>query len=93
MNLARARIRCGVYGHMWPDEPMFEVRLTTGRKVWEINQSCIRPGCERSKKTRIIPHIMEVISVTYGGRLEKIGRMPRTEMRKEIYNAQGPYKP
>jgi hypothetical protein len=73
---------------MWPDEPMFEVRLQNDRKVWEINQACIRPGCERTRKTRLVRMTMELISITYGGRLESVGRLPRTEMRQEILDAQ-----
>ena len=56
------------------------------KEVWERTQNCIRPGCERTRKDRVQPNSFQLLSRTYGGRLERIGRMGREEMRKEIIN-------
>jgi hypothetical protein len=87
MEIARARIRCAESGHMWEDAFWYKRPATPSsglKEVWERTQACVRPGCERTRKDRVRPRTFALLSRTYGGRLEKIGRVTRETMRKEI---------
>lgn len=86
---SRARIRCAESGHMWDDAGWFvrPAAPKSGLKnVWERVQFCIRQGCERTRTDRVQPRTFQLLSRTYGGKLEKIGRVSREEMREEIIN-------
>jgi hypothetical protein len=89
--VASARARCAINGHMWPDEPYFIMRgknVWGLKEVWETNQSCARPGCERTRRIRCIPFTFQLLTTSYGGRLEKIGRVTREELRREVIEEQ-----
>lgn len=88
---ARVRIRCAESGHMWNDAGWFERPASPGsglKKVWERNQSCQREDCERTRRDRVQPRTFQLLSRSYGGKLEKIGRMSREEMREEMIKGQ-----
>lgn len=83
----RVRIRCAESGHMWEDAPWFQMvaEQRMGIKyIWQRRQNCERDGCERTRCDRVQPKTFQLLSRTYGGRIEKIGRMSRDEMRQEI---------
>lgn len=91
MNLARARIRCAESGHMWEDAGWFvkPASPNSGMKnVWERKQSCLRPGCERTRRDRVQPLTFQLLSRTYGGKIERLGRVTREELREELIGGQ-----
>lgn len=89
--VARARVRCGESGHMWEDAPWFvrPAAPSSGlKKVWERIQRCVRDGCNRTRTDRVQPKTFQLLSRKYGGKLEKIGRVTREELREEIIEEQ-----
>jgi transposase len=85
--IARARIRCAESGHQWEDAPWFQIAASEKRGIrfiWQRRQSCERDGCERTRVDTVMPKTFQLLTRTYGGRLERIGRISREDMRREI---------
>jgi len=80
---ASARIRCAESGHMWNDASFFLVHWMH-KPVLERVQKCERVGCNRTRTDRVSPSSLERVSRVYGGKIERLGRVTRQDMLKEI---------
>jgi hypothetical protein len=83
----RTRAVCAESGHQWEDAPWFQMVASQKsglRYIWQRMQRCERVDCERTRLDKVQPKTFQLLSRTYGGRLEKIGRVSREDLRKEI---------
>jgi hypothetical protein len=78
------RLLCAESGHWWSDTPFIVTtrqRVTFGERV----QLCMRQGCERQRITKISVRTGEQIgAIRYRGKIARIGRTYRADLRKEI---------
>jgi hypothetical protein len=76
---------------MWPDETYFiepGPNAWNMKEVWVCNQSCERDGCERTRRIKVAPRTFQRLTMSYGGKLEKIGRVPREQLQREVIKEQ-----
>lgn len=78
-----ARIRCGESGHQWADRSWFvEDGAAHGLKtVFVRRQECVRTGCERTRKDTAHPRTFELLSRSYGGKLDRMPGATRADLR------------
>lgn len=83
-----SRIKCAESGHWWSDTPFI---LTTRNRATfgERTQNCIRHGCLRERITKISVQTGEQIGgITYRGRLVRMGKTYKSELRSELIKRQ-----
>jgi hypothetical protein len=84
------RILCAERGHMWGDESYFQEKNWKGLKiVWVLRLRCERSGCERVRVDHVMPKTFKLVSRRYEGDYERIGRLPREDLRQELISRTG----
>jgi len=93
--VSTTRLVCAERGHMWPnikDAPYFQERADRRlgiKYVWVLRLACERPGCDRERIDKCMPHTLKLITRSYKGEYEKMGRVSRETLRKELVKREG----
>lgn len=97
MDARTVRLTCANLGHAWngspqpflgDSEPWFEEKDRNGGKVWVQRLTCQRDGCERTRTDKVQPRTFQLLNRTYGGKIERLGRLTREDLRKELIRRQ-----
>lgn len=89
------RYVCAERGHKWPDiEDATYFQEKADRRlgikyVWVLRMQCERPGCERGRIDKCMPKTFKLITRSYTGKYEKIGRVAKEELRRQIIERWG----
>lgn len=86
------RLLCAERGHAWEDASYFQEtadRRLGLKYVWVLRMKCERDDCDRVRIDRVMPKTFKLITRTYSGEYEKIGRVTREELRRELIDRAG----
>lgn len=88
------RLVCAERGHKWPDiddatyyQERADVRLGL-KHVWVLRMVCER-GCGRGRVDKVMPRTFELVTRSYTGAYEKIGRVAKPALRRELVKRKG----
>jgi hypothetical protein len=93
--VSTTRLVCAERGHKWPnidDATYFQEKADRRlriRYVWVLRLQCERPGCGRQRIDKCMPRTLKLITRSYKGEYEKIGRVSKETLRQELVKREG----